>query len=275
MKVFGKNLFMAFGAAVAAVCLVSCTEGGAFEVDAVDNSGSGTVDPAHVIAAYPAVQAFEQRGGANNFYEFDDAGHLLKIGYKDSDYKITFQYSGSKVFMTEHMQSEPDYESYYLFSIGANGFANTCVQTNNENSERYVMKFYYDSEGHLVKINDSGEVCSMEYKNGNLVRYYDEAYDQEETLTYTDKPNDVCYMPYDNSPGSFPSSYGMSFNAAYYAGLVGIPSKNLPATHYIDYKGQYDNVMYVFRYWYDDFGYLFKIEYVEDRDYQDDEDSVM
>lgn len=60
MRIFGKNLFMAFGAALAAVCLVSCTEGGAFEVDAVDNSGSGTVDPAHVIAAYPAVQAFYQ-----------------------------------------------------------------------------------------------------------------------------------------------------------------------------------------------------------------------
>lgn len=265
MRIFGKNLFMAFGAALAAVCLVSCTEGGAFEVDAVDNSGSGTVDPAHVIAAYPAVQAFYQFENC----KFDEEGRLLNLGM------FTFEYSGSKVLMTERMQSEPYYEYYYLFSIGANGFANTCVKTSNEDSERYVMKFYYDSEGHLVKINDSGEVCSMEYKNGNLVRYYDEAYEQEETLTYTDKPNDVCYMPYDNSPGSFPSSYGVAFDAAYYAGLVGIPSKNLPATHYIDYKGQYDNVMYVFRYWYDDFGYLFEIEYVEDRDYQDDEDSVM
>ena len=98
------------------------------------------------------------------------------------------------------------------------------------------MKLNYDSEGHLIYMDNYGDILRMKYTDGNLTYVEDQEYDAKSYITYG---SDTDFYYYGMSPfllgvelGPFVSSMDWWFecglDCALYAGFLGKPSKNLP-----------------------------------------------
>ena len=149
MKTISKILFVLFGCMFA----VSCETGVSNEeLGIVDNSGNGRLNPDNVYIRQSQVQTIHGHGLMT--YTFNEEGFLTGVIYNEK-LIYSFDYpedNPNKVLLTEYSW-DTDQEYYTEFTIGANSFANIAVNTNNYDSYREVYKFYYDSEGHLVKCN--------------------------------------------------------------------------------------------------------------------------
>ena len=122
----------------------------------------------------------------------------------------------------------------YTFAFGENGFAYRIIESDPE--ETSLIKLNYDSEGHLIYIDDYGDILKMKYTDGNLTYIEQQEYDAKSYITYGDG-TDFNY--YGMSPfllgvelGPFASSldwwFDTGLDCALYAGFLGKPSKNLP-----------------------------------------------
>ena len=259
MKTITKISAALFGCMLA----VSCDTGlSNEELGVVDNSGNGRLNPANVYIRQEQVQRIHGQNILD--YTFNNEGFLTGVIY-DGQLTYSFDYpesDPSKVILTEYTMGD-DNEYYTEFTIGANGFANMAINTCNYENYREVYKFYYDSEGHLVKCNLAGDVYTFKYENGNLVELKSD--EHTETITYNEKANDYAVMPYTSvSPSYINSSFGVSLTHAFLAGILGRPTKNLPATTRIHYNdNSVDDVNYTFVYRYDGSGNLIGINYEE------------
>lgn len=115
------------------------------------------------------------------------------------------------------------------FVIGANGYAKRCTEVRVADNRSYDWRFYYDHRGYLTSLDAAGDECDFEYVDGNLVEYTNWC-EGEETYVFTySSLSSFGYMPYFHSPGYIEEDYGPILPLAYFAGLVGKPSKNLPS----------------------------------------------
>lgn len=254
-----NNIFIATIATMA-ICLASCGE--EEDIAAVDNSGTGNVKPENVIVRPSYVQA-NFSNWLSSRYAFTDDGLLSEV------YSVDYETdeNGNQI-MTEELSmryeygngtatiyvNEPPYDwsvqTICQFEIGANGFANSMVQVYTGSGERDYWRFFYDTDGHLVKINASGDECTLRYENGNLTSYTDYSDGEDEAIfTYGDA-NTLGYMPYISNPGSFGPSYQEVW-WGYIAGILGKPSAEMPSSMYLDYHGRYSNREYNAIYYYD------------------------
>lgn len=294
MKKVKKNAGKIFLTMIAILAVSACSKDD--DLNIVSNDGNGSVQSSQVIAASPAVQ----KAYASKYtFEFNDAGLLSTIrDATTGKIEATYEYgsstrsttgnslSSNQVLMTIYQTDV--YIFKCLFSIGKNGYANSCTQTYTWIGENYTCKYSYNADKYLVKITEDEDYATFKYDNNgrlsSLYEHLDDGSKMQATFTYgsafytpnkeefpfitqIDKeslpenvivsttdyvPNSLGLFTIINDPRIFEASEFTSFDPeftfAYLAGLIGRKPNELPAKVHIDYFGDISNIDYAYLY---------------------------
>ena len=172
----------------------------------------------------------------------NDKGQLIQLAEPNGDERITFEYKDVALGSTQAPQviltetDEPDKHVYELY-LNRDGFVTHAKETHYSNDHiagKATWDFAYNADNQLkdVKCSADKKHIVLEYQNGNVVKT---------TTTAAGKPTEVTTITYatastrpiENKTGVmlFGATLDADFDnleAAYYAGLLGKPSKNLP-----------------------------------------------
>ena len=198
-------------------------------------------------------------------YEYNGQGLVTKMSKYESETdedgnshsilvtKATITYPQSNRAVLVYY--DPYFTFTYTFAFGENGFAYRIIQNDTEGSS--LIKLNYDSEGHLIYMDNYGDILRMKYTDGNLTYVEDQEYDAKSYITYG---SDTDFYYYGMSPfllgvelGPFVSSMDWWFecglDCALYAGFLGKPSKNLPVKIESTDSENYQPTIYEFEYY--------------------------
>lgn len=169
-------------------------------------------------------------------------GQLIQLAEPNGDERITFEYKDVALGSTQAPQviltetDEPDKHVYELY-LNRDGFVTHAKETHYSNDHiigKATWDFAYNADNQLkdVKCSADKKHIVLEYQNGNVVKT---------TTTAAGKPTEVTTITYatasirpiENKTGVmlFATTLDADFDnleVAYYAGLLGKPSKNLP-----------------------------------------------
>ena len=172
----------------------------------------------------------------------NDKGQLIQLAEPNGDERITFEYKDVALGSTQAPQviftetDEPDKHVYELY-LNRDGFVTHAKETHYRNDHiagKATWDFAYNADNQLkdVKCSADKKHIVLEYQNGNVVKT---------TTTTASEPTEVTTITYatastrpiENKTGVmlFGATLDADFDnleAAYYAGLLGKPSKNLP-----------------------------------------------
>ena len=174
----------------------------------------------------------------------DDNG--LVTGIKTKDETVSFKYNNTKtrvivtpnVFMKVERNGKA---TVYIMYLNNNGFVRECMKEQNENTKEDRWRFTYNDNDQLINIIHSAD----DYKEFTLT-YKDSNISEIETKTIvsktTTRKKDTYKVAYtsDTTPTPivnkgnimlFNTTFGIDIGAmkyAYYAGLLGKATKNLP-----------------------------------------------
>lgn len=172
----------------------------------------------------------------------NEKGQLIQLAEPNDDERITFEYKDVALGSTQAPQviltetDEPDKHVYELY-LNRDGFVTHAKETHYSNDHiagKATWDFAYNADNQLkdVKCSADKKHIVLEYQNGNVVKT---------TTTTVGKPTEVTTITYatasirpiENKTGVM--LFGATLDAdldyieaAYYAGLLGKPSKNLP-----------------------------------------------
>ena len=191
----------------------------------------------------------------------DDNG--LVTGIKTKDETVSFKYNNTKtrtfVIPNVFMKVEHNGDTtVYIMFLGNNGFVRGCMREQKENTKEDTWYFSYNDNDQLTNITHSADTYkrfTLTYKDGNI--------SEIETKTIvsqtTTRKKDTCKVAYtsDTTPAPivnkgnimlFNTTFGIDIGAmkyAYYAGLLGKATKNLPV-QLIDKSGNKTNFTWTF-----------------------------
>lgn len=174
----------------------------------------------------------------------DDRGLVTDIKTKDET--VSFKYNNTKtraiaipnVFMKVERNGET---TVYRMYLNNNGFVRGCMREQNENTKEDTWRFTYNDNDQLINIIHSAD----DYKEFTLT-YKDSNISEIETKTIvsqtTTRKKDTCKVAYTSTATPTPivnkgnimlfnTTFGIDIGAmkyAYYAGLLGKATKNLP-----------------------------------------------
>ena len=177
----------------------------------------------------------------------NEKGQLVQFSEPNSNDRATFEYKDVALGSTQAPQviltetDEPDKHVYELY-LNRDGFVTHAKEThaketrysNNHIVGKATWDFVYNADNQLkdVKCSADKKHIVLEYQNGNVVKT---------TTTAAGKPTEVTTITYatastrpiENKTGVmlFAATLDADFDnleVAYYAGLLGKPSKNLP-----------------------------------------------
>ena len=172
----------------------------------------------------------------------NEKGQLIQLAEPNSDEKITFEYKAVALGSTQAPQviltetDEPDKHVYELY-LNRDGFVTHAKETHYRNDHiagKATWDLAYNADNQLkdAKCSTDKKHIVLEYQNGNVVKT---------TTTAAGKPTEVTTITYatastrpiENKTGVmlFATTLDADLDyleAAYYAGLLGKPSKNLP-----------------------------------------------
>ena len=172
----------------------------------------------------------------------NEKGQLVQLAEPNDDERITFEYKDVALGSTQAPQviltetDEPDKHVYELY-LNRDGFVTHAKETHYSNDHiigKATWDFAYNADNQLkdVKCSADKKHIVLEYQNGNVVKT---------TTTTVVKPTEVTTITYatastrpiENKTGVMPFAATLDadldyIEAAYYAGLLGKPSKNLP-----------------------------------------------
>ena len=172
----------------------------------------------------------------------NEKGQLIQLAEPNDDERITFEYKDVALGSTQAPQviltetDEPDKHVYELY-LNRNGFVTHAKETHYRNDHiagKATWDFAYNADNQLkdAKCSADKKHIVLEYQNGNVVKT---------TTTTAGKPTEVTTITYatasirpiENKTGVmlFATTLDADLDyleAAYYAGLLGKPSKNLP-----------------------------------------------
>ena len=172
----------------------------------------------------------------------NEKGQLIQLAEPNDDERITFEYKDVALGSTQAPQviltetDEPDKHVYELY-LNRNGFVTHAKETHYRNDHiagKATWDFAYNADNQLkdAKCSADKKHIVLEYQNGNVVKT---------TTTAAGKPTEVTTITYatastrriENKTGVmlFATTLDADFDnleVAYYAGLLGKPSKNLP-----------------------------------------------
>ena len=186
----------------------------------------------------------------------DDNG--LVTGIKTKDETVSFKYNNTKtrvivipnVFMKVERNGDT---TVYRMYLNNNGFVRGCMREQKENTKEDTWYFAYNDNDQLTNITHSADTYKrfiLTYKDGNI--------SEIETKTIlspaTTKQKDTCKVAYTSTTTPTPivnkgnimlfnTTFGIDMGAikyAYYAGLLGKATKNLPV-QLIDKNGNKNN----------------------------------
>ena len=172
----------------------------------------------------------------------NEKGQLIQLAEPNDDERITFEYKDVALGSTQAPQviltetDEPDKHVYELY-LNQDGFVTHAKETyyrNDHIAGKATWDFAYNADNQLkdAKCSADKKHIVLEYQNGNVVKT---------TTTTAGKPTEVTTITYatastrpiENKTGVM--LFGATLDAdldyieaAYYAGLLGKPSKNLP-----------------------------------------------
>ena len=179
---------------------------------------------------------------SENVLTLNAKGQLIQLAEPNDDERITFEYKDVALGSTQAPQviltetDEPDKHVYELY-LNRDGFVTHAKETHYSNDHiigKATWDFAYNADNQLkdVKCSADKKHIVLEYQNGNVVKT---------TTTAAGKPTEVTTITYatastrpiENKTGVmlFGATLDADFDnleAAYYAGLLGKPSKNLP-----------------------------------------------
>ena len=179
---------------------------------------------------------------SENVLTLNEKGQLIQFAEPNSNDKATFEYKDVALGSTQAPQviltetDEPDKHVYELY-LNRDGFVTHAKETRYSNDHiagKATWDFAYNADNQLkdVKCSTDKKHIVLEYQNGNVVKT---------TTTTAGKPTEVTTITYatastrpiENKTGVmlFGATLDADFDnleAAYYAGLLGKPSKNLP-----------------------------------------------
>ena len=191
----------------------------------------------------------------------DDRG--LVTGIKTKDETVSFKYNNTKtraiVIPNVVMKVERNGKAtVYIMYLNNNGFVRRCVIEQKENTKEDIWSFTYNDNEQLINIihsADNYKELTLTYKDSNI--------SEIETKTIvsqtTTRKKDTCKVAYtsDTTPAPivnkgnimlFNTTFGIDIGAmkyAYYAGLLGKATKNLPV-QLIDKSGNKTNFTWTF-----------------------------
>ena len=172
----------------------------------------------------------------------NEKGQLVQFSEPNSNDRATFEYKDVALGSTQAPQviltetDEPDKYVYELY-LNRDGFVTHAKETHYSNDHiagKATWDFAYNADNQLkdVKCSADKKHIVLEYQNGNVVKT---------TTTTVVKPTEVTTITYatastrpiENKTGVmlFATTLDADLDyleAAYYAGLLGKPSKNLP-----------------------------------------------
>ena len=172
----------------------------------------------------------------------NEKGQLVQFAEPNSKDRATFEYKDVALGSTQAPQviltetDEPDKHVYELY-LNRDGFVTHAKETHYRNDHiagKATWDFAYNADNQLkdVKCSADKKHIVLEYQNGNVVKT---------TTTTAGEPTEVTTITYatastrpiENKTGVmlFGATLDADFDnleAAYYAGLLGKPSKNLP-----------------------------------------------
>lgn len=172
----------------------------------------------------------------------NEKGQLVQFSEPNSNDRATFEYKDVALGSTQAPQviltetDEPDKYVYELY-LNQDGFVTHAKETHYSNDHiigKATWDFAYNADNQLkdVKCSADKKHIVLEYQNGNVVKT---------TTTAVGKPTEVTTITYatasirpiENKTGVmlFGTTLDADFDnleVAYYAGLLGKPSKNLP-----------------------------------------------
>ena len=186
----------------------------------------------------------------------DDRG--LVTGIKTKDETVSFKYNNTKtraiaipnVFMKVERNGDT---TIYRMYLNKNGFVRGCMIEQKENTKEEKWRFTYNDNEQLINIIHSADdykKFTLTYKDGNI--------SEIETKTIvsqtTTRKKDTCKVAYTSTATPTPivnkgnimlfnTTFGIDIGAmkyAYYAGLLGKATKNLPL-QLIDKNGNKNN----------------------------------
>ena len=186
----------------------------------------------------------------------DDNG--LVTGIKTKEETVSFKYNNTKtrvivipnVFMKVERNGKA---TVYIMYLNNNGFVRECMIQQKGNTKEDTWRFTYNDNDQLINIIHSAD----DYKKFTLT-YKDSNISEIETKTIvsqtTTRKKDTCKVAYtsDTTPAPivnkgnimlFNTTFGIDMGAmkyAYYAGLLGKATKNLPV-QLIDKNGNKTN----------------------------------
>ena len=172
----------------------------------------------------------------------NEKGQLVQFSEPNSNDRATFEYKDVALGSTQAPQvilTETDEHDKYVYELYLNrdGFVTHAKETHYSNDHiigKATWDFAYNADNQLkdVKCSADKKHIVLEYQNGNVVKT---------TTTAAGKPTEVTTITYatasirpiENKTGVmlFGATLDADFDnleAAYYAGLLGKPSKNLP-----------------------------------------------
>ena len=172
----------------------------------------------------------------------NEKGQLVQFSEPNSNDRATFEYKDVALGSTQAPQviltetDEPDKHVYELY-LNRDGFVTHAKETHYSNDHiigKATWDFAYNADNQLkdVKCSADKKHIVLEYQNGNVVKT---------TTTTVVKPTEVTTITYatasirpiENKTGVMLFATTLdadldNLEVAYYAGLLGKPSKNLP-----------------------------------------------
>ena len=141
------------------------------------------------------------------------------------EYEVTY---ADKQVTINRTRSSNDRVRQYVFTIGNNGFAESCTEGYLDSSIRDVINYEYDADGHLTKItyyeeNETPWSSGFTWKDGNIVEEIGEDNKVHLNYTYSSAPN-VVGLFITADIGGLDDIYLPEF---YYMGLLGKGTANL------------------------------------------------
>ena len=225
MKNLGK-IAMMFLLGLSCVNFVACSD--------EENTEETSVVPVTVNPSNVFVNGLPKEAEGLTFI-YNTDGLLTSISEKEGSDRVSFDYSTlnqSKIQMVIY----DSYGTYILdMTIGDNGFVSDCVESGPYGNDTWSFGYTASEQLNYMKRSEGGnEITTITYQEGDIVHVgivsEGEAWEASRDVKYTSgdvaspMPNKGCVMLFDNT-------FGVDMDEmkyAYYAGLLGKATKNLP-----------------------------------------------
>lgn len=212
-------------AIVSCMGFVSCSDDDKGEPNGGENGTEVVVNPSNVFTAGVPKQV------GSMSITTDLKGIVTTMNDEEEDVKITFSYPSmnrAESYNVVMMVEKEGDKTIFNLLLNDMGFARYCKEIDSDGDIK-EWGFEYNADGQLVKMtrseSDNG-VCEIIYENGNIASVKEIHPDHEWVIEYGSSliENNGCIMLFDETFGIDTDE----MNYAYFAGLLGKATKNLP-----------------------------------------------